>query len=446
MMRNKLSTFHQSIVLASATSLLAFTNAHAELPNGLVTFINTQAGCANLGEQWGEMQAAHGRFILPVTIPKSAPNNKDSDTSCLNKGPISNCIGQGVGNAMSLNANGVYTPNSHSHGYTVSVNLGGKKSTVSVFGHNRHGLTSKGDHQASGTTKNTGSNDGTNAAVPFQQFPICEYKSTETEQDSIPRDTIAFFNRQTCPKSWQPYNQARGRFIMQYQSTQNLGRQSEVSWLVGNTINYSTLNDHNHDIHTTIDIQNIGLDSGGEHICTTNSGTTAVTGKTADFSTSEPVQPFVPLLICQKKSPFIASEGDAPIPPYMIGFSDQPNCPNNWRKVDAANRFFVGIPSNKGQLSGVGGGNPVEPPANNEITYPHTHFAEGDIGLGSCSHHIVGLSGNHFGEYKDYKKTRTYPYATATEKAVSPIWPFQQLSACEYTPPSSKTISSNETE
>ncbi len=403
----------------------------AQMPENMVAFVKSEEGCPALGTQWGAMTEAWGRFLLPVVVPNPGGEDDGAETTaCTNGGPLSACIGQGLGTNMAFQKEQrQYQASAHQHGYKVSVSAKKKKSTVAYRADGFPFMVKAGTYVDKSTTVPVTGAEGTNANVGFIQFPVCQFQGKTTAADAMPIGSIAFFNsKKECPPNWGPFIHGNGRFLVSPESTAKLYVRSAAGWTDGEKLNYSTMADHHHAISSKIEVDSVKLSHGIRSNCTANYETFKLTGRTDPIAAGQPMLPFVPLLGCQKTTE--PNETTTKIPVGLIAFFLQPQCDveSGWQRIDAPNQFFVGAPGNA-LAAGNSAGDNLAPSSTGVLNYPHRHQVAGKISGGKCDTMIErGLY--HFAKYKHQK--RHFAYETLTHSATSPDVPLQQVAACQY--------------
>ena len=234
--------------------------------------------------------------------------------------------------------------------------------------------------------------------------------------DSLPMGAISYFNRQTCPSGWLPFDVAAGRTVVPAQGT-------EVGLATGMPLTDAEERTHSHPVTATLQLPTVdyagiageanhGLGRGG-------SQTLNVT-----FDKASAGIPYVQLLICQKTAAPITTKGLAPAGTLM--FFATRDCPAGWGQTSTSTgRFLVGLPEN-GTANQSFGGKPLQSgPQGEPEQRGHSHDAAGTIA--TSSHGIALLSG---GLAEGYAKNDKHAYKVSSDSTAVDM-PYIQLLQCQ---------------
>lgn len=164
--------------------------------------------------------------------------------------------------------------------------------------------------------------------------------------DSLPRDTVMFFNTTSCPMGWAPYNEATGRVIV-----------AAEMGAMGGAVNGTPLRDaedrtHTHNINETFLVDAVsyaGIAGGG------NSGVAGADDPTM-MARSEPASagvPYVQLLVCRKTVEAVPRV--VGVPAGMMIFVAGNSCPTGYSQpMSSAGRAAVATPMGGDNLATVG--------------------------------------------------------------------------------------------
>jgi hypothetical protein len=231
--------------------------------------------------------------------------------------------------------------------------------------------------------------------------------------DSLPRDAVSFFNRNSCPPGWSPLGTAAGRFIVPTIGSVGGGT------VAGTPLTSGEDRQHSHTFQTsltptTISISGSTSSSGNKNIAA--SGTVNIDGTTQPTSSG---LPYVQLLACRKTSDPLQ---ELPPPPsgMMSFFANITTCPSGWTQVAVTQgRFVVGLPNNATTGLTFGGSALGSLEERN-----HGHIVRGSLVTGTYS--LVLASGNGTG----YTRTGTYPFNVASSSIPAEL-PYLQLLHCQ---------------
>lgn len=193
--------------------------------------------------------------------------------------------------------------------------------------------------------------------------------------DSMPRDTVLFFNTMACPTGWEPYNEAAGRVIV---PTMTGAMPNDVRGLPLRDAEDRT---HAHDVSETFAIDSVsyvGIAGGS------NRGVASADDPSM-MVRSEPASaglPYVQLLACKKTTNPVARV--TPVPSGMLIFVAATSCPTGYTQPMAtAGRAPVGTPPAGTDLATVG------PAYDDSASRNHHHAVSATL---TTSPHGIGLA------------------------------------------------------
>lgn len=164
--------------------------------------------------------------------------------------------------------------------------------------------------------------------------------------DSLPRDTVMYFNTMACPTGWEPYNEAAGRVIV---PTMMGAMPNDVRGLPLRDAEDRT---HTHELNETFAIDSVsyvGIAGGSNNgVATADDPTMMVRSEPASAGL-----PYVQVLACKKSTNAVARV--TAVPSGMLIFVAASSCPTGYTQPMAtAGRAPVGTPAAGTDLATVG--------------------------------------------------------------------------------------------
>jgi len=301
-------------------------------PDGMVAFVVSESGACPSG--WKPAAYAAGRMILSVTQAEDAMKSYAD--------PISD-----------------HTAPGHDHQFEVEVILENRKSLSA------NGGVGAG---AAGTWTSSGTSTDATPGYGFMQWAACEIGSANSGEDNLPYATIAYFSTDSCPRSWQAWPQAQGRFLLPLPEGANTTGEGYGEW------SPTAPDGHGHTFVTTItfdrtDLEWLFPDTDGYAYYTPSFTDTCLTGDPC--SGGGLTVPLVTLLTCEKIQDTGAGTFTDPVAIFVGGA-----CPAGWSPVpEAAGRFLFALPDG-GSQGAVFGASPLTA---DEKVRQHVHGGSGYV-------------------------------------------------------------------
>jgi hypothetical protein len=248
----------------------------------------------------------------------------------------------------------------------------------------------------------TGITDGGSDAAPDLARP---------PGDSLPRDAVSFFRRDTCPVGWVPLGTAVGRFLVPTLGSVGGGT------FAGTPLASGEDRQHSHTFQASVTPRTTsfaGLSGSNTNIA--QAGAVAIDGTMQPASSG---LPYVQLLACQKSTEPLR---DLPPPPsgMMVFFANTTTCPSGWAQAAVTQgRMLVGLP-NQGGAGLPFGGNAL----GSLEQRSHTHPVNGTLATVSYGIALAGDSGTDFAAHGSY----TF---SVTSSSTPADLPYLQLLHCQ---------------
>lgn len=253
------------------------------------------------------------------------------------------------------------------------------------------------------------------------QILVCEDQERGLASSNMEKEMVAFFNQQSCPVDWEPYNKLNGRYILPAPDDTETG---EFNKAFG-----SGKQEHGHAITIApdglntvkVNINDIGMEASEKGILgVARNGWAKNASPIEDISArnygndnSETI-PHVELLPCIKTK----QRGNIKdLPGDMMAFMTAENCPNGWsEKSSSHGRYLVGLTKQPHAKSGTTFGSALplrsgeirqhDHTVNYVFNWPHRGF----VGFTGSSNNGFAADGNYDITGTTNKSTLNMPY------------------------------------